>query len=105
MEDKTFLGKTKMYQLFRKYDQDGDGFISYADFQARLKQMKIEATQPELNAIMKLVDQNNQGYLTFTEFSKVFSPSMSAKLVNVEMKDSTLPNHQPSQAMHQQNIK
>ena len=52
---------------------------------------------------MKLVDKSGNGYLTFTEFSKVFSPSMSSKLVTVDHNDSILPNVQPSQEMYMQN--
>lgn len=52
---------------------------------------------------MKLVDKSGNGFLTFTEFSKVFSPSMSSNLVTVDHNDSILPNHQPSQEMYKQN--
>ena len=46
--------------------------------------------------MMKLIDKNNNGYLSFNEFSKVFKPTMSDDLVNVPQKDSYLPNLQPS---------
>ncbi len=33
MEDKIFDGPVKMYQIFKNFDKDGDGFVSYADFE------------------------------------------------------------------------
>jgi len=92
-----------MYQLFRKFDTDRDGYVSYADFEQCLQSLKINAEKKELGAIMKLVDKSGNGFLTFTEFSKVFSPSMSSNLVTVDHNDSILPNHQPSQEMYKQN--
>jgi Ca2+-binding EF-hand superfamily protein len=36
LEEKIFIGPTKMYQVFRAFDKDGDGFVSYADFEDHL---------------------------------------------------------------------
>lgn len=36
MEDKVFNGKVKQYHLFRQFDKDGDGYVSYADFRDSL---------------------------------------------------------------------
>ena len=33
VEDRIFDGKHKMYHVFRKFDKDGDGFVSYKDFE------------------------------------------------------------------------
>jgi len=33
MEDKIFNGPTKIYQVFKNFDKDGDGFVSYTDFE------------------------------------------------------------------------
>ena len=32
MEDKVFNGKVKLYQVFRQFDKDKDGYISHEDF-------------------------------------------------------------------------
>ena len=29
MEDKVFDGKVKLYHVFKKFDKDGDGYMSY----------------------------------------------------------------------------
>ena len=44
MEDKVFNGKVKLYQVFRKFDKDGDGYISYDDFGKCLASIKVEAS-------------------------------------------------------------
>jgi Ca2+-binding EF-hand superfamily protein len=33
LEEKVFSGPVKMFQVFRQFDKDGDGFVSYADFE------------------------------------------------------------------------
>jgi Ca2+-binding EF-hand superfamily protein len=83
MEDKVFNGKVKLFQVFRQFDKDNDGYVSYEDFENCLKSIKIEATKQEISSMIKLIDKNNQGYLNFTDFSKVFTPSMSETLVNI----------------------
>lgn len=55
--------------------------------------------------MLKLIDKNNTGYLTFTDFSKVFKPTMSESLVTVPQKDSYLPNLQPSIKKNEQQVK
>lgn len=77
IEDKVFVGKTKMYHLFKRFDVDGDGYVSHQDFDDFVKSIKVKANKNEVASIIKLLDGKNQGYLTFTDFSKVFSPSMS----------------------------
>jgi hypothetical protein len=53
--------------------------------------------------MMKLIDAGNQGYLTFTQFQHVFSPSMSDKLVNVAQNDTYNPNLNPTKEVNAQN--
>jgi len=56
----------------------------------------MDVSKEDQAKMMKLIDKNNNGYLSFNEFSKVFKPTMSDDLVNVPQKDSYLPNLQPS---------
>lgn len=77
IEDKVFVGKTKMYHLFRRFDMDNDGYVSHNDFETFIKSIKVEADKKEVASILKLLDNQNQGYLTFNDFAKVFNPSMS----------------------------
>jgi len=52
---------------------------------------------------MKLVDKQGKGYLDFSQFSKVFSPSMSTQLVKVPLNDTYFPNLHPNSAMNKKN--
>ena len=100
MEDRVFQGKIKMYQVFRQFDVDGDGYVSHQDFDNYIKKLKVDASKQEVASMMKLLDKQNQGYLTFTDFSKVFNPHMSTQLVNVSVNDSYLPNMAPSEEIY-----
>lgn len=100
VEDKAFQGKTKLYQIFKNFDIDGDGFMSYQDFADCIKGMKVHASNTEVACMMKLIDKENKGYLDFTTFSKVFNPMMSSQLVKVPLNDTYLPNLGPNEDMH-----
>ena len=45
VEDRIFDGKHKMYYVFRKFDKDGDGFVSYKDFEQHLLANKINVSE------------------------------------------------------------
>lgn len=36
LEEKVFQGPVKIFQVFKQFDKDGDGFVSYADFEDQL---------------------------------------------------------------------
>lgn len=56
MEDKVFNGKTKLYHIFKKFDKDNDGYVSYEDFSKCLSQIKVFASDQEVSSMMKLID-------------------------------------------------
>ena len=41
LEDKVFPGPVKMYQVFKQFDKDGDGYVSYADFEDHLRGLRV----------------------------------------------------------------
>lgn len=66
VENRIFDGKHKMYGVFRKFDKDNDGFISYKDFENHLVDNKINVTEGEVATIMKnVLDPENRGYIDF----------------------------------------
>ena len=69
VEDKVFAGPVKIYQVFKQFDKDGDGYVSYADFEDHVKSLKVQASKQEIASIMKLFDKDNKGYLDFKSFS------------------------------------
>lgn len=104
MSEKVFDGKVKLFQVFRKFDKDFDGYISYEDFGKCLEAIKMDVSKEDQAKMMKLIDKNNNGYLSFNEFSQVFKPTMSDDLVTVPQKDTYLPNLQPSKDKNNLNL-
>lgn len=47
MEDKVFDGKVKLFQVFRKFDKDYDGYISYEDFGKCLESIKMDVSKED----------------------------------------------------------
>jgi hypothetical protein len=96
IEDKCFDGKHKMYHCFRKFDKDGDGFVSYKDFEAHLLSNKINVTENEVASLMKnVLDPDQNGYIDFRHFSKRFGAGMSSQ-IDVTDNELHLPNLVPS---------
>ena len=59
-------------------DVDGDGFISYKDFETHLEKNKIYASKEEVVTLMqKVLDTEQKGYIDFQTFQKRFRPRMS----------------------------
>jgi hypothetical protein len=52
IENKAFDSKPKFFNVFREMDVDGDGFISYKDFEAHLEKNKIFASKEEVVTLM-----------------------------------------------------
>jgi len=68
-----------MYHVFRKFDKDGDGFVSYKDFETHLLDNKINVSEKEVASIMKnVLDPENNGFIDFQTFSKRFGVNMSS---------------------------
>ena len=87
-----------MYQVFRKFDKDGDGYVSYKDFEDHLLANKVNVTEGEVASIMKnVLDPENNGFIDFQTFSKRFGVNMSSQ-INVEDKEVHLPNLAPNKA-------
>lgn len=104
MEDKVFDGKVKLYNVFKKFDKDCDGYVSHEDFHNCLNSIKVFATQQEVSSMLKLIDITNKGFLNFSEFSKVFTPSMSDKLVSVPQKDDYNENLHPTSQVNKNHL-
>ena len=97
IEDSAFCGgKPRAFQIFKEFDVDGDGFVSYKDFEAHLKKNKIQASQDDIGLLMKSVlDTDGNGYIDFGTFKDKFGPNMS-KLVSVPEREVHLPNLVPN---------
>lgn len=97
IEDAAFCsGKPRTFEIFRAFDTDGDGFVSYKDFEAHLVKNKILASKPDISLLMKhVLDTDGNGYIDFSTFKDKFGPNMS-KLVAVPENELHLPNLVPN---------
>ena len=86
-----------MYSVFKQFDKDGDGFVSYADFEDQLNSLQVSASKHEIASILKLIDTDAKGYLDFRAFSTSICPHMSDK-INVPRNELHLPNLAPNRA-------
>ena len=97
IEDAAFCsGKPRTFQIFREFDTDGDGFVSYKDFEAHLVKNKINASQGDISLLMKhVLDTDGNGFIDFSTFKEKFGPNMS-RLVDVPERELHLPNLCPN---------
>ena len=97
MEDVAFCGgKPKTFEIFRNFDVDGDGYVSYKDFENHLVKNKVFASQEDIASLMKhVLDTDGNGYIDFSTFKEKFGPSMS-KLVEVPERELHVPNLCPN---------
>ena len=97
IEDSAFCGgKPRAFQIFKTFDVDGDGFVSYKDFEAHLTKNKIFASKEDVSLLMKnVLDTDGNGYIDFGTFKDKFGPNMS-RLVTVKENELHLPNLCPN---------
>ena len=97
IEDAAFCsGKPRTFQIFREFDTDGDGFVSYKDFEAHLVKNKINASKGDISLLMKhVLDTDGNGFIDFSTFKDKFGPNMS-RLVEVPERELHLPNLCPN---------
>ena len=97
IEDAAFCsGKPRAFHIFREFDTDGDGFVSYKDFEAHLAKNKINASQGDIQLLMKhVLDTDGNGFIDFSTFKDKFGPNMS-NLISVPQNELHLPNLVPN---------
>jgi len=68
IEDRTFVGSARQYDVFKTFDRDRDGYVSATDFTEHVKQMSV-LNDKELGCLLDYVDPERKGSLSFAEFS------------------------------------
>ncbi len=57
---------------FKKYDSDGNGFITTDELQITLSNLGRCMSRNEIKSMMQLLDINHDGKISFQEFTKLF---------------------------------
>lgn len=60
----------RVIDIFRRFDRNGDGLLSYEEFFAGMKDLQAPCNQLELHVLAKTVDGNGDGNIEYAEFSQ-----------------------------------
>ncbi|XP_066928174.1 uncharacterized protein [Clytia hemisphaerica] len=63
----------RVVDIFRKFDRNGDGVLTYEEFFAGMKDLEAPCNQIELFVLAKTVDKNLDGNIEYNEFSQGIS--------------------------------
>lgn len=58
--------------IFKKFDEDGNGFISSIEFRNAIRKLNLGLSSREIDLIMKRVDTNGDGKIDWKEFVAKF---------------------------------
>lgn len=64
--------KTELMAAFKKFDTDGNGYITTKELDNILGRMGRRVNQKELEAMISSLDKDSDGKLSFDEFCKLF---------------------------------
>ncbi|CAG9333669.1 unnamed protein product [Blepharisma stoltei] len=109
IEEKMFVqGSQRSLNIFKKFDRDGDGFITKEDLQSALELNNIVHSSEDVEDLMAFLDDGKNGHVGFREFSKHVQPNIiqsnherlqedSQKFMNISQPSSGFLKAQMSQ--------
>ena len=65
--------KKELEDAFKKYDSDGNGFVTVDEFQNIMSNMGRYMSRHEIKSMIQSLDSNNDGKVSFVEFIKLFN--------------------------------
>ncbi|XP_070556029.1 calmodulin-like [Ptychodera flava] len=63
--------KDDLYQAFREFDRNGDGYITIDELRRTMKKLGETISEDELREMMKEADQDGDGRVNYKEFAKI----------------------------------
>jgi len=72
----------KFEEMFSTYDLDGNGFIDMMELKYMMEQLKAPQTHLQLKAMIKDVDEDNDGMVSYREFLLIFRYARTGRLTN-----------------------
>eukprot|EP01028_Stygiella_incarcerata_P005960 TRINITY_DN2459_c0_g1_i1.p1 TRINITY_DN2459_c0_g1~~TRINITY_DN2459_c0_g1_i1.p1 ORF type:complete len:1822 (-),score=519.58 TRINITY_DN2459_c0_g1_i1:603-6068(-) len=70
---KVFNRTSKLSDVFRSFDTDGNGTVDYDEFQNGLDSLGVDLSREEMNLLIREVDQDGDGQIDYVEFSTALS--------------------------------
>jgi len=65
-------GKLKIYKIFKRLDDDNDGYITLQDMQLAFEKLKIQLQADDAHALLTHLDPNDVGAIDLPSFAKTF---------------------------------
>ena len=73
--------------IFKKFDEDGNGFISAIEFRNAIRKLNLGLSSREIDLVMKRVDTNGDGKIDWKEFCGQFKTSNLDERLKERAKD------------------
>jgi len=105
IQDKTFRNKQYHYTIFKEYDHDSDGYVSYNDMKKHLNKLRVKVNDYELKKFISLIDPQKKGYLDFNSFASLITKTMADKLIPLENAENNFLYHRKRQNMTPNSMK
>ena len=84
-------GAMKILDLFRDWDEDGDGLVSKREFRKALAALGADAPRSEVDVLFDSLDEDGSGYLTFDEFKRITRTKLGLKVSGGRLPYPILP--------------
>ena len=68
-KEATVLSTKSLHSQFYNYDLDHSGFLDHREFRMCLEALNIELTDDEIELLIFMADDNNNGQIEYDEFS------------------------------------
>ncbi|KAJ0110629.1 hypothetical protein Patl1_03595 [Pistacia atlantica] len=86
--DKPIISVTLLYDVFKRFDADGDGKISASELGAIWKSLGRAATNDELGKMMREMDSNGDGFVDFYEFALLNTKGVDSEEIITDLKNA-----------------
>ncbi|XP_068643803.1 probable calcium-binding protein CML15 [Aristolochia californica] len=75
MNEEILVNQEQLMEVFRSFDQDGNGYISAAELARAMAKMGHPLTFRELTEMLREADTDGDGVISFTEFATIMAKS------------------------------
>ena len=68
--------RARVLDLFREWDEDGDGLVDVNEFRAALSLLGYDAPKPDINALFQIFDADASGAISFHELHRALKKAV-----------------------------